>query len=189
MEEILVQRAKNGDPSAFEELVLRCERKLYTSAYRFMGNHFDAGDVVQEALIKAYQALSNFRGESSFSTWLLHIVANVSRDELRRRRRAPLVCLDASYPSGNDELPRPAVDRPAGPDAVYEAKESEEIIQKLINSLPVEYRLTLVMRDIQGFSYEEIAQQLECSVGTVKSRLNRARAILRKKLSARAEFP
>ena len=185
VEELLLKRAKNGDASAFEELVVGCEKKIYSAAYRFMGNHFDAGDVVQEALIKAYQALPGFRGDSSFSTWLLHIVANVSRDELRRRRRAPITSLDAPSPGNGGELPRPAVDQSAGPDAAYEAKESGEFIQKLIDSLPVEYRLTLVMRDIQGFSYEEIAQQLECSVGTVKSRLNRARSILRKKMAAR----
>ncbi|KKM11949.1 RNA polymerase subunit sigma-24 [Clostridiales bacterium PH28_bin88] len=189
-EEELVSRSKAGDTVAFENLIAQYERQVYTVAYRFMGNHEDASDLAQEALVRAFQSLKNFRGESSFKTWLYHIVANVCRDEMRRRRRQPVISLDEPVSTEDGEVWRQTPDWTHAPDRVFEEKERKEYLQNLINALVPEYRLVIVMREIQGFSYEEIAREMDCSLGTVKSRLNRARQALRDKIRTDGElFP
>lgn len=187
-EEDLIAKSRNGDIAAFEELISRYERKIYTVAYRFMGNHDDASDVAQEALIRAYHAIKTFRGDSSFYTWLYHIVANIARDELRKRNRNQTTSLDAPVLNDEGDMFRQLADHVMTPDRVYEEKEFQQYLQSLIDALPVEYRLVLVMREIQGFAYEEIAAHLHCSLGTVKSRLSRARQILRTKITSDREL-
>lgn len=187
-EEDLISKSRNGDIAAFEELISRFDRKIYTVAYRFMGNYDDASDVAQEALIRAYQAIKTFRGDSSFYTWLYHIVSNVARDELRKRSRNLTTSIDAPVSNDEGDVVRQMPDRGMTPDRVYEENEFQQYLQDLINDLPEEYRLVLVMREIQDFAYEEIAEQLHCSLGTVKSRLSRARQILRKKITQDREL-
>ncbi len=176
----LVDMAKSGNMDAFEELVTRYETKVYTIAYRFTGNHTDASDLAQEAFIKAYKGLISFRGEASFATWLYRIVSNVCRDELRKQQRQKNISLDdMMIHSGNAPY---LVSTELSPQESLERNELNNLIQEQLNGLSKDQRLILVMREIQGLSYEEISVALDCNLGTVKSRLNRARQSLKQSL-------
>jgi RNA polymerase sigma-70 factor (ECF subfamily) len=185
-DEVLVEKSKKGDLDAFEELVRRYEGKVYNMAYRFMGNHADAGDLAQEGFIRLYQALPGFRGESSFSTWMYRIVSNACRDELRRRQRQRNVSLDELAKSAAGNIPVYSAEE--SPEDAAERHELQQYVQQCLTSLSEEHRLVLIMREMQGLSYEEIAAALGCSLGTVKSRLNRARHALKDKIKARREL-
>jgi len=182
----LVARSKAGDLKSFEELIVRYEKKVFTFAYRFMGNYADAGDLAQETFIRVYQSLASFRGEGSFAAWLYRICANVCRDELRRRSRRKNVSLDeiVSRPAGGEC----AVGVFRSPEEAVMEGELQRTVQSCLNDLPDEYRLVLVMREFYGLSYHEIAAALDISPGTVKSRLNRGRRALREKLAGRREL-
>lgn len=186
----LLYRCQTGDRDAFQALVEKYQHKVYTIAYRFVGNEADAGDLAQEAFIKVYQKLSTFRGESSFRTWLYHIAANTCRDELRKRQNKRTLSLDNLSPQPGDGTARieGVKSTMAGPEEVAAAREMQRNLQMVLNQLPAEQRLILIMREIQGFSYEEIAHQLECSLGTVKSRLSRARVALKDLVVAHREL-
>lgn len=186
-DEDLVNRSKNGDVDAFEELVTRYERKIYTIAYRLMGNYDDASDLTQEAFLRAFQAIKNFRGEASFLTWMCRIATNVCRDELRKRYRVQIESLDETITLNDGEISKQIAASDPGPADLYERKELQEKIQSMINTLSPDFRLALVLRDIQGLSYEEIAEQLNCSLGTVKSRINRARNHIKEMILAERE--
>ncbi|MDX9872777.1 MAG: sigma-70 family RNA polymerase sigma factor [Clostridia bacterium] len=181
-DEELVMKSKDGDIDAFEELVCRYERKIYTLTYRLMGNREDADDFAQEAFLKAFQAIKSFRGESSFLTWLCRIASNVCRDELRKRYRVKTESLDEKIVLDDGEITKQFVSPEAGPAEEYERKELQEMMQEYINKLSPDFRMALVLRDINGYSYEEIAEQLECSLGTVKSRISRARNYLKEQI-------
>lgn len=185
----LVNSSVAGDIMAFEELVRRYEKKVFTIAFRMTGNREDAADLTQEAFIKAYRALARFRGDAAFQTWLYHIIANVCRDELRKKSRAFTLSLDYDKTLENGIIHREVADNAPGPDVFLENKEVGESIQKAIDSLGLDYRMTLIMREIQGFSYEEISDVLNCSIGTVKSRLSRARAAVKNIFLASGEHP
>lgn len=178
----LVTRSQQGDLDAFEDLVARYERKVYTIAYRFMGNHEDASDLAQEAFLKAYQSINKFRGDSSFATWISRIVVNVCKDELRKNKRNLQISLDEQVWLEEGTVEKQVKDTRPTPEQIYEQNELKDYLQSLISGLTPEYRMVIVLRDIQGYSYEEIAQILDCSLGTVKSRLNRARKLLREKI-------
>lgn len=178
-ETILIARSQNGDTKAFGELVAIYEKPVYSIAYRFMGNPDDASDLAQEAFVRAFRAIARFRGDASFKTWIYHIVANACRDELRKRKRQPVVSLDIPITTNDGEITREQADWTLAPERIYESKELQETIQQLLNELIPEYKQVLILRELQGFSYEEIAGILECSLGTVKSRINRARKALR----------
>lgn len=176
-DEQLVSRFKEGSMEAFEELVRRYETKIYNLVYRFMGNHADAGDLAQEAFIRAYRALSKFRGESSFSTWIYKVTANVCRDELRKQRRKKNISLD-ELEGGQREIA--VADTSSLPEETFERRELQNRIQVYLNQLSEDHRLILLMREMQDMSYEEISEVMQCSMGTVKSRLSRARTALKK---------
>ena len=184
LEEELITRSQNGDMDAFEELVARYERRVYSIAFRFMGNQEDASDLAQEAFLKAYQAIKNFRQEASFSTWICRIVSNVCRDQLRKAKRTIQTSLDEEVWLEEGTVTKQVKDHAPTTEQVYERKELKEYLQGLINNLNPEYRMVVVLRDIQGYSYEEIAEMLNCSLGTVKSRLNRARKALREQINS-----
>lgn len=183
LEEDLITRSQNGDIDAFEELVAKYERKVYAIAYRFMGNPEDASDLTQEAFLKAYQSIKSFRQEASFSTWICRIVSNVCRDQLRKNKRQSQNSLDEDVWLEEGTVQKQLKDQRPTPDEVYESMELKEYLQGLINNLNPEYKMVVILRDIQGYSYEEIAQILDCSLGTVKSRLNRARKALRDQIN------
>lgn len=185
----LVGRVRSGDVDAFEVLVRRYERRIYNLALRYSGDPEDARDLTQEAFIRAYQALASFRGEASFPTWLYRIATNVCFDELRRRRHRPEATLDEPLATRDGETERQVADGQPGPSQRLEQKELGEIIQREIAALSEEYRAVVILRDLQDLAYEEIAEVLGISLGTVKSRLHRARAALRARFEALELFP
>lgn len=181
----LVKKSKLGDLDAFEELVRRYENKVYSIAYRFMGNHADACDIAQEAFIRLYQALPRYREEAGLTTWMYHITANACRDELRKKQRAMVVSINNYVNEPFEETS--ASSESTNPEDELEKLELQEQVQLCLNKLSDEHRIILILREMQNLSYEEIARVLNCSMGTVKSRLNRARQAFREKLSEQME--
>jgi len=182
-DEELVLLSKNGDTDAFNRLVDRYERTVYNLCFRLLGDRSAAEDATQEAFLSAYRALPRFEG-GSFRAWLLRIAANQSRDELRRRRRRPASSLESLLadptrrePSTEDEAPRRA-----------EQRARERALQEMLKRLPFEQRLVVILIDVQGRSYEETAEVLGEAIGTVKSRLFRARRKLRDEILRHAEL-
>lgn len=184
LDELLVERAKKGDVEAFEQLISQHQKTVYNIAYRLTGNHEDASDVAQEAFIRAYSSLADFRGDSSFATWLYRIVNNACLDELRKRKRQRLTYIDQTVSVDDGEISRQIADTAGGPEEALERVEIQRAVQESIDQLDYEYRIVLVMRDIQGYSYNEIAETLGLNLGTVKSRLNRARNALKEKFGS-----
>lgn len=183
----LVKRTLRGDNQAFEELVHTYQNKVYTLAYRYMGNEDDAYDMSQEAFIKAFRSLRSYKGDASFGTWIYRITTNVCLDELRHRKRrvVPLSLDEPLATKDGSELERDVADSSLAVDKIYEQKEFSQHIQLLLDEMKPEHKSVIVLRDMMDLSYEEIAVVLECSIGTVKSRISRARNILQKKLLER----
>jgi len=185
-DEELVQQSINGDLDAFDQLVRRYEGKVYGLAYRFMGNHADASDLAQETFLRIYQALARFRGDSSFATWLYRIAANACRDELRKRQRRRSVSMDEMVDVSPANVPVAGDDY--SPEEVVQRDEVQRQVQDCLNELSEDHRLILLMREMQGMSYEEIAGVLGCSLGTVKSRISRARNALKERMRKKGEL-
>ena len=170
----VVQRVLAGDGNAFEALVTAYEKNVYNLALRMTGNAEDAADMAQEAFIKAYNSLEGFRGDSKFSVWLYRIVSNVCLDFLRRRSRRGASSLTAEDEDGEDvQLDIP--DDSQSPEALLERRMTRDAVRRGLELLPEDARQVLLMREIQGLSYEEIAAALDLEIGTVKSRIFRAR--------------
>lgn len=182
----LIELSRAGDTAAFGELIVRYEKKVYNLAYRFTNNQEDAMDLTQEAFLRAYTSLTDFRGGASFGTWIHRITANLCLDEIRRRKRQPICSLDVAVTTGDgEEVWRQLVDEGETPLEAVEKRELQTAVQEGISSLDEEFRLAVILRDIQGHSYEEIAEIIGVSIGTVKSRISRGRRALKDKLSAR----
>ncbi|NLG87488.1 MAG: sigma-70 family RNA polymerase sigma factor [Firmicutes bacterium] len=184
-DEALVQQCRNGNKEAFAILVERYQDKIYNLTYRLVSNREDAADLTQEVFYRALLKLSSFRGEASFATWLYRIATNVCYDQIRGQKNRHLVSLNSAWP---DELSPELPDQGAGPAEVCLKRVVFQRLQEAIAALPLEQRTVIVLREIQGLSYEEIAQVLQCSLGTVKSRLSRARQALRDKLMSEREL-
>ena len=178
----LVQAAKRGDDSAFEELVRRYDRNVFRIAQHITQNREDAEDVVQEAFLKAYGNLAQFQEQSKFYTWLVRIAVNEALMKLRRRRPERTVSLDEDIKTEDDSLPREIADWSPNPEQLYNQAELGEILSKTIQGLPPGFRTVFVLRDVEGLSTEETAAALDLSVPAVKSRLLRARLQLRERL-------
>ncbi len=177
-EQVLIRSAQHGDLEAFNGLVLRYQQQVYNLAYRIMGDNAAASDATQEAFISAYRHVDSFRA-GSFKSWLLRIVTNACYDELRRRRRRATVSLDETIDTEEGETEFDLPVSADGPEQITQRRELADLLQRGINLLPVEQRLALVLRDVQGLRYDEIAEITHSKYGTVKSRLSRARANLR----------
>ena len=173
-EAAIVRKVLGGDANAFETLVLEYEKNVYNIALRMTGNSEDAADMTQEAFIKAYNSLQSFRGDSKFSVWLYRIVSNVCLDFLRSKNRRPTVSLSVEDDDGEDTQ-LDVADESQSPELLLDRKLTRESVRRGLDSLPPDYRQILLLRDIQGLSYDEIAQALGLEVGTVKSRIFRAR--------------
>ena len=173
-EYLIVQRVLEGDTNAFEELVLEYEKKVYNVALRMLNNSEDAADMTQEAFIKAYNSLSSFRGDSKFSVWLTRIVSNLCLDFMRSRNRRPTVSLSMEDEDGED-VQLDIADTSQSPEQLLERSLTRESVRRGLQSLPEDYREILLLREIQGLSYDEIAAALDIEVGTVKSRIFRGR--------------
>ena len=182
-ERTLIDRASGGDPEAFNRLMEQHERRMYAVALRMCANREDAQDCLQEAMLRVYRAIGGFKGESSFSTWVYRITMNTCLDELRRRKNKQSTSLDDLL----DEGWAPADDR-SSPERQAVRAETARTLHQTIRELPEDMRAAVVLRDIQGYSYEEIAQILDINVGTIKSRISRGREKLREKLRKKAEL-
>lgn len=170
----IIERVRNGESDAFETLVLENQKKVYNLALKMTGNENDALDISQEAFIKAFTGLKNFRGESRFSVWLYRLTYNLSIDFIRKNQRNQafsLTYMDDGGDYSDFEIP----DLSCEPEKEIERKELREAISKGISELPEKHREILIMREITGMSYEDIARTLGLNEGTVKSRLSRAR--------------
>lgn len=178
----LIKKAKAGDVHAFEALIQEHQSIVYNVAYKMFPNHEDASDIAQEALIKAYRYIGKFEGKSKFSTWIYKITYNVCIDELRKRKKLETQSLDETFTDSDDAKYTP-VDTSPTPEQSLESKEKAEVIYKAIDSLAPDYRAAIILRDINGLSYEEIATVQSCSIGTVKSRINRGRKQLQEIIS------
>ena len=180
----LVEKCRRGDGSAFDELVRRHKDRLYNVVYRFLGSHEDAQDVVQEVFVRAYRSIEGFRGESQVYTWLYRIALNLARNRVRDSKRkgrdkgTSLEALEGAAPGVAGRAS--STERNPGSEAM--AHELEETLQRVLDELPESCRMAFVLRTVDGLSYEEIAELMECPRGTVKSRLNQARRMLRDRL-------
>lgn len=173
----LIRQAQHGDLDAFNALVLHYQDHAYTVAYRIMGDPASAADATQEAFITAFRRLDTYRG-GSFKAWLLRIVTNTCYDELRRRKRRPATSIDDLPGAELDDGPALPDDAPT-PEQVAQQSELNQAIQDCINSLGEAQRIILVLCDIEELSYQEVAGIAGVKVGTVKSRLSRARVSVR----------
>ncbi len=183
----LVSRAQSGDTAAFEALVRRYEGWVFTLALRLVGDRGEAEDMAQEVFLKAYRSLSRFRGAARFSTWLYAIASHHCLNHLRARRHRPEA--GATKGSGGEALLAAELLPDGAPraDALLERADLARIVQTGLSALTEDHRLILILRDIQGMPYEEIAETLRVEVGTVRSRLHRARAELRRQLAGHLE--
>lgn len=175
----LVAASRSGDKESFGELVRRYQDRLFPTLLRLTGSVEDARDLLQDAFLRAFEKLDRFHGESSFYTWVYRIAVNLTLSERRRRRlpvRSSLDAESAAEPSGDSSLTEPS--RP------LEQAERDAIIQSALLALPPDHRAVVVMKEIDGLRYEQIAEALGIPVGTVRSRLHRARADLRERLKS-----
>jgi len=185
-EPTLIAAAQRGNVDAFNELVLAYQQQVYNLAYRIMGDPASASDAAQEAFISAFQNIGRFRG-GSFKSYLLRIVSNRCYDELRRRKRRPATSFEDFGEVDEDANPA-LVNGGERPEEYAERQEMARVIQAGIETLPPDQRITLALSDVQGLSYQEIAEVTSVSLGTVKSRLARARGKLRDYLRTQGEL-
>jgi RNA polymerase sigma-70 factor (ECF subfamily) len=177
----LVKRVQKGDKGAFDLLVLKYQHKIVNLVMRYVRDQELALDITQEAFIKAYRALPRFRGDSAFYTWMYRIAVNTAKNHLAAQRRRPMdVELDLQDPEQFDlHAKLKETDTPEG---VTISNELKETVERAIAALPDDLRTAIVLRELDGMSYEEIAQTMECPVGTVRSRIFRARDAISKKV-------
>lgn len=173
-EAAVIQAVLDGDINAYELLVKEYEKNVYNLALRMVGNSEDAADMSQEAFIKAYNSLTSFRGDSKFSVWLYRIVSNVCLDYLRSRGRRQTVSLSAENDDGED-VEIDIADETQSPERLLDKRLTRDAVRRGLAALPPEHRQILLLREIQGLSYDEIADALGIEAGTVKSRIFRAR--------------
>ncbi|MGE5508763.1 MAG: sigma-70 family RNA polymerase sigma factor [Chitinophagales bacterium] len=166
----------------FTELVEKHQKYVYNLAYRMSGNPEEARDLAQEAFIRAYRSFDRFDRATSFEKWLYRIVANLYIDSVRRKGRRKEESLDAPVPTVNGPMERVVPDDAYDPSVVLEQTQLTGEIQAALERLPAQYRMAVILCDLQGFSYEEIASMLRCSIGTVRSRIHRGRRLLREQL-------
>jgi RNA polymerase sigma-70 factor, ECF subfamily len=177
----LINQFNNGNEQAFTELIERYQHKVYNTSFRMLGNHEDALDLAQESFIKVYQNLNRFKFNSSFSTWLFKITSNLCRDKLRKKQH-----ILTTYSMSEDKINKKAmenIEKADNPENISISRQLSISIQEKIDQLSPKHKTVFVLREFEGLSYEEIAAVLEISVGTVKSRLSRARRSLREDLN------
>ena len=182
-EAVLVEQARGGDLAAFGELVRRYERRVYRTARHIVQNDEDAEDVLQEAMLKAFEHLDSFQGNSKFYTWLVRIAVNESLMKLRKRKSDRSVSLDESIETDEEPIVREIAVWDDNPEQRYSQAELREILDKAIDSLKPIFRTVFILRDVEELSTEETAEALGLSIAAVKSRLLRARLQLRERLT------
>lgn len=176
-EEKLIKKAIDGDTRSFEELIKSYQLYAYNISLKMMGNEEDAKDTAQDALIKVYKNLNKFKGDSSFSTWLYRIVMNTCKDELRRRKN--VISIDEKMEVEDGEISLQLESTTYNPVTEYERNDIKSKMQLAISKLPENNRAVIILRDIHGYSYEEISKIEDIAIGTIKSRINRGRKLLK----------
>lgn len=172
----VVKAALDGNSRAFEELVRRYQRRLLNFVYRTVGDLERSEDVVQETFLRVYRHLARFDRSKKFSTWIYTIAGNLAKNELRNRSRNPIVLFQTiRQRRDKDDRPLQWEDRRNRPDDLYRKRFLKDVVENAVKELPDHHRVVFVLREFEGKSYEEIAQIVGCNLGTVKSRLNRAR--------------
>jgi len=184
-QELLIERSLNGDLDAFNHLILEYQNLAYSVAYRLLVNTESAADAVQDSFIKAYRALESFRG-GSFKSWLMRIVTNTCYDQLRAQKRRRTESLD-DLPV-EEEYVTQLIDSRESPEQFVERQELTGLIEAAIQSLPEDQRTVIVLCDVHGYAYEEIAEMTGVAMGTVKSRISRARGRMRDYLTEYSEL-
>ena len=180
---LLVERTQRGDLRAFDLLVLKYQSRVMHVVMRFVRDADEAEDVAQEAFIKAYSAINNFRGDSAFYTWLFRIATNAAKNHLvARGRRTPVLDVDIDEALMHDENQRLVEDE--SPQAALETQELEAVIKRAVQDLPDELQTALCLREFDGLSYEDIAVIMNCPIGTVRSRIFRGRETVDQKVAA-----
>lgn len=176
---LLVERVKQGDQKAFELLVVKYERKIHRLIGRMVRDVDLIDDIAQETFIRAYRALPNFRGEAAFYTWLYRIAVNTAKKQLAELVRDPVITEAALASSQDDDdetsFRKPEPTSPETPEAMLASREIADTVNRAIEALPAELREAVTLREIEGLSYEEIAEVMNCPIGTVRSRIFRAR--------------
>ena len=186
-EQELVSLAKGGDAAAFEQLMLASQDRVYTLCLRMTGNREDALDLAQEAFLNAWRGLPSFQGNSSFSTWVYRLASNACSDFLRRRKRRQEHESSAPLDGGETSPPEPADPR-GTPEDELERAELRRAVERGLQALPEHHRQVLIMRELSGLSYQEIGETLDLDLGTVKSRIARARLALKNFLVQEGNF-
>jgi len=181
-EQQLIERAKNGDTKAFEELMKRTQTNIYNLGLRLLGNKEDAADLMQETYIKAYENLDRFEGRSSFSTWLYRIATNNALMKLRKEKNKK-VSIDELKKFGDKSYKIEISDWSENPSSYFKSAELKEVLQKAIDSLPPKYKSVFILHDVEGLPLAEVARILSLSVPAVKTRVHRSRMYLREKIS------
>lgn len=179
----LIARLQKRDEAAFEELIRQYEKKVYTLCFRMCGNSEDAEEAAQDAFLALWRGIDRFRQESTLSTWIYRLATNACIDTLRRRKKQ-----SGSVSLDDEELFVDAVDTSPQPQETVEHREAQKLLQEGLFALPEEYRKVLILREIEGLSYTEIAESASIELGTVKSRISRGRSLLRNFLSGNGNF-
>lgn len=179
----LIARLQKRDEAAFEELIRQYEKKVYTLCFRMCGNSEDAEEAAQDAFLALWRGIDRFRQEPSLSTWIYRLATNACIDTLRRRKKQ-----SGSVSLDDEELFVDAVDTSPQPQETVEHRETQKLLQEGLSALPEEYRKVLILREIEGLSYTEIAESASIELGTVKSRISRGRSLLRNFLSGNGNF-
>ncbi|WDV47300.1 sigma-70 family RNA polymerase sigma factor [Clostridiaceae bacterium M8S5] len=177
-DEMLIKRCQKGDIDAFEILIESYEKIAYNIALKMIKNREDAMDVSQEAFIKVYKSINKFNFQASFSTWLYRIVVNTCIDFLKKEKKD--LSIDSTIKTEDGEIKSQIADTKNTPERILEKKLTRELVHNSINELSEIHKVAIILRDIHGFSYEEIAEITQTGKGTVKSRINRARIALKK---------
>jgi len=176
--------SRTSKKSEFDRLVQRYHKQAFNIAYRMTGNHADAEDLTQEAFVRAFRFFGNYRRDWPFDNWLYKIMSNLFVDDLRRKPKAKMQSLDQPIDGGrNEDVYLEISDVSTNPERIVMTDELDEHIQRALNLLPPDFRMTVVLADIEGMSYEEISVVMRCSLGTVRSRLHRGRKLLRSKIA------
>lgn len=174
--------ARNEDRQEFDRLVERYHKQAYNIAYRMAGNHADAEDLTQEAFIRAFRFFGQYRRELPFDSWLYKIMSNVFIDRLRRKPKVKIRSIDQPVATDEGEAQFEIADPSGGPEDVVLSQEMDGRVQAALQNLPEAFRITVIYADIEGLSYEEIAEATNTNIGTVRSRLHRGRRLLRDRL-------
>ncbi|HXH60684.1 MAG TPA: sigma-70 family RNA polymerase sigma factor [Fimbriimonadaceae bacterium] len=184
----MIELSQKGDRNAFDTLIRKYEARAYQYAYRLTSNQDEASDIVADAFVRVYSALKNFRGQSAFGTWLYRILTNCYLDLRKKERNRRHESLEATMNIDGSDVQRQFADESDGPEEIIERTARETAVQEALGKMPEYQQAMLVMYHVENLTYEEISEALDLPIGTVKSRLNRARLALRDLLTSNVEL-